>query len=267
MNGRTALVAANEGSASLEISAALNERVRSLGGAAPPKNESPGHHENIVEADIVEAGREAWQRRKDEPRHCRKDWYLIGGALNAGRERAMKLAAKSKPEGKNYDQHFSHWLKLHHFDDIDSSDVRKAIWMFENQDKLEAFISSFFPADKQQRLNHPSAVWKAWKCPNRGGRWRAEQERAAETHDDGANTTVPVGEFEHDTESDDDALTAAPLRAGPLVLKANKAAGLADDCRQFSGKVDAALLRAVKEAVDAWSDIRDLFEERFREES
>jgi hypothetical protein len=258
----------------LEISAVLkererpHERKRSMGGAAPPMNESPRHHENFVEADI-EAGIEAWQRRKDDARHCRKDWYLIGRALSAGREHAMKLAAKSKPEGKNYNQHFSHWLKLHHFDDIDSSDVRKAIWMAENEAKLEAFISSFFPVAKQQRLNHPSAVWKAWKCEGRGGEWRRQQARAAETHDDSADAIVLADEFEHDTESDDDALTAAPLivRAGRFVLKANKAAGLAADFRQFGGKVDAAILRAVKEAAAAWNDILDLFEERSREEA
>jgi hypothetical protein len=242
-----------------DISAVLNEstrgRKRGNGRAAPP----------IAKAGVVEAGREAWQRRKDDAHVCWEDWVLIGKALLAGRAHAMTRAGKKQPRGKAYTLYFSNWLQAHHFHDIDKADRGKAMWTIEKLDELEAFRDSLPEADRQ-RLNHPSAVWRAWKCPNRGGRWRDQQARAAETHDDGANTTARAHEFEHDAESEG-ALLAGPLivKAGPLVLKANKAAGLADDCRQFAGKVDGAILRAVREAAEAWADILDLFEARSRE--
>jgi hypothetical protein len=142
-----------------DISAVLNESTRGRkcgnGRAAPPKNESPRQ-------DVVEAGREAWQRRKADVRACWEDWVLIGKALLSGREKAMEVAGKSEPRRKAYTVQFSHWLQEHRFHDIDKADRAKLMQMIEKLPELEDWRDTV-PEATRQRLNHPSAVWRAWK--------------------------------------------------------------------------------------------------------
>ena len=170
------------------------------------------------------------------------------------RATAMELAGKSEPSGKAYTVHFSHWLQEHHFHDIDKADRAKLMQMIEKLPELEDWRGTL-AATTRQRLNHPSALWRAWKCKNRGGRWRLQQADVTEIRDDSTDTTVRA----HETESED------ALSAGSLLVKANKAAGLANDCRRFAGELDGIILRAVKEACRAWAETADLFEARFSE--
>jgi hypothetical protein len=214
--------------------------------------------ENVTDAEnaVVDAGREAWERRKADARKCWDDFKQIGKAFQVGRKQAMARAGTSEPRGKGYNQCFRQWLHVNRFDDFDASDRAKLMRLMDELPEVEAWRTSL-PPDTRLKLNHPSAVWEGWSCPDRGGAWRAlQQAGAAQKQNDGsANATVRARE----TESED------ALSAGSLLVKANKAAGLANDCRQFAGELNGTILRAVKEACRAWAETADLFEAGFSE--
>jgi hypothetical protein len=226
-----------------------------LRGAALPIARFRPHQNVDAGVDVVNAGVEAWRRRKADVRACWDDHVLIGKALLVGRAEAMALAGKNTPAGKAYNNHFSHWLREHHFDDIDPADRAKLMTMVENLAEIEAWRDSL-PEATRLKQNHPSAVWRAWKCQNRGGRWRDQQAGTAEMPDD--------AEQAHDEPEPDSEPERAPSAAS-VHIKANKAAGLAHDCRQFEGDVSINQLRAVKATAQAWAELADLFEARLSE--
>jgi hypothetical protein len=126
------------------------------GRAAPPKTSVD---------QIVERGREAWERLKKGGRDW-EDWKALGAALLDGRNEAMRKAQTNKPAGKAYSAAFSDWLKANHFD-IDKSDRAKLLQMMAKLEDVEAFRASLKPKERM-RLNHPSSVWRAFTSPDRG---------------------------------------------------------------------------------------------------
>ena len=84
--------------------------------------------------DAVARGREAWERRKNKAKENIDDWILIGEAFVFGRNEAMAAANSKKPVGKKYNYHFSHFLQIHGFDDIDSrtrGELFSTIWPYQ----------------------------------------------------------------------------------------------------------------------------------------
>jgi hypothetical protein len=214
---------------------------------------------NVTDAEnaVVDAGREAWERRKADARKCWDDFKQIGKAFQVGRKLAMARAGTSEPRGKAYNQHFGHWLHENRLDDFDASDRAKLMRLMDELAEVEAWRASL-PPDTQQKLNHPSAVSEAWKCSDRGGAWRARQQAGAaeRQNDDSFNATVRACETERDLKG--------TLSVGRVLVKANKALGLAQDCEEFELSADEleddGNLRAVEEVIQAWGR----FAERIR---
>lgn len=128
--------------------------------------------------DPVNLGREAWLRIKNAAGKAWADWKLIGEALMVGRRELMAKAGTNKPSGKKYSVAFHHWCHDHDFGDFDKDDRAKLLLIMENLSAVEAHRASMSEADRL-RWNHPTAVWRAWKCPDRGGRFREQQGKAA----------------------------------------------------------------------------------------
>jgi hypothetical protein len=127
----------------------------------------------------VARAREAWKRRKANANVSWAEWVVIGEGLCTGREQVMAAVNAKKPTGKKYNVPFGQWLQINELDDIDGSDRNKLMKLMGERDALEAWRASLTDAERE-RYNHPSTVWRAWKCPDRGGRWRDEQANGAE---------------------------------------------------------------------------------------
>ncbi len=141
---------------------AMTPRSNNMGGAAPPSADAD---------DPVALGRAAWERRKADTTSW-DDWKLVGAAIMIGHEQAVATAGRS--DGKNYSREFGHWLQLHGFDDFDAADRAKLLVLMKDLEQVEAWRSTLTETERRRR-NHPSTVWRAWTCRNRGGRWRLQQ--------------------------------------------------------------------------------------------
>ena len=140
----------------------IASRASDLGGAAPP---------NTTDDDPVALGRAAWGRIKEASRKSWGDWKLLGAALLVGKKHALNVANKFRPEGSKYNKAFGDWCQVHGLDEIDKSDRGKLLKIMENIDEIEKWRAKL-PEGKRVQLNHPSSVWRAWTCPNRGNRGR-----------------------------------------------------------------------------------------------
>jgi hypothetical protein len=220
-------------------------RKRPKGGAALPN----------VAADAVELGREAWRRRKADARACWADWLLIGEALVAGRERAMAEARTNKPAGKRYNLAFHAWLDAFGFADIDKADRAKLLLIVKHRDEVEAWRASLTQAQRAD-LNHPSAVWRAWKCPNRGQRWANEQQPKEEP------ARVVAGSLEQ-TAVDFDEEQAEIIWQRGLLLRARKSIFNADLRGHWRDAVppDDGLIAVVRKAAEAWTRLAESLEQ------
>jgi hypothetical protein len=225
-----------------------------IGGAAPL----------IINAtdDSVALGRAAWQRRKADGRQCWEDWKLIGEALLVGRQQAMALASAKKPTGKSYNRHFGQWLQIHGFDDIDSGDRAKLLVLMENLPEVEAYRATLGEAQRA-KWNSPSTVWRAWKCQNRGGRFRDQQANQQANATRSADAMAPSPEAASDPEAEE------RKTLGRLLVDLNKLIGVVKDLREFSGEInDVALdtlVRMAEELATEWPQTAALLKERQRQ--
>jgi hypothetical protein len=133
--------------------------------------------------DPVAAGREAWGRLKNAAGKAWADWVAVGEALLVGRQEAMVAAGTNKPSGKKYNVAFHHWIHDHDFGDIDKADRAKLLLIMTNLPEVEAFRARWSEAERLKR-NCPYTVWQAWRCPRRGGSFRAEREQQAKAAPD-----------------------------------------------------------------------------------
>jgi hypothetical protein len=144
-------------------------QVPALGGAAPPKTDDT--------SDPLELGSKAWKRLKDNARDSFEDWVLTGKAVFVGKQHALTKSNKARPGGQRYNKEFSAWLKIHGFDDIDKSDRSKLLHIVENLDEIEAWRATLSDGERA-KYNHPSTVWRAWECPNRGNKGKPKDSTA-----------------------------------------------------------------------------------------
>src|SRR5262245_21963507 len=117
----------------------------------------------IEQSDPIALGREAWARLQNAK--AWDDWLLVGRALEIGRKEAMARARTNKPRGRRYNDEFSGWLQTHGFD-LDESDRAKLLFLVERLPQVEEYLATLTQA-KRASLNHPSAVWRAFRCPDR----------------------------------------------------------------------------------------------------
>ncbi|HZJ13205.1 MAG TPA: hypothetical protein VFD26_11275 [Methyloceanibacter sp.] len=204
-------------------------------GAAPIK----------TDAGTVALGREAWARRKEADRASWDDWKLVGEALLVGKQEAMRAAKTNRPCGRKYTEFFSAWTKRHDFGGIDPADRSKLIKIMENLDEVEARRNAL-PPEKRAQLNHPSSVWRDWKCPRRGN--------SGKPRGNGVGTTRRRGEAQDQEQTEVD--------WGNLLLRANKAAGdtSLEELWPTSEPPDRGVITAVRRAANAWHALADYLE-------
>lgn len=112
--------------------------------------------------DQVAKGREAWQRLRTRDRATWDDWLTVARALILGRAAAMAAAKSNAPMGAKYNRLFGDWLRAHDFDAITNAERYRAVLCLEKADAIEEWRSTL-PEAKRGRLNHPGAVWHAWR--------------------------------------------------------------------------------------------------------
>jgi hypothetical protein len=220
---------------------------RRIGRAALPKiNNDPD--------DPVALGREAWRRLKGAGRTSWEDWLILGEALQVGRQEAVNKV-NGKPGSKSYNQTFGHWLQIHGFDEIDKSDRSKLFFIIEDLARVQKWREGLTEAQRAS-WNHPSTVWRVYNCADRG--WRAMKAALAVNAAKPGNV-VPLAPRQAETEDDADAPS--------VLVAANKAEGLAEDIRNFSGDLSQTMVGAVNDAARAWEDIARDFTRRFQDQS
>lgn len=122
----------------------------------------------------VAAGRSAWQRIRDNDRTSWSDWLSVARALAIGRAEAMAKAKANRPFGATYSSFFGSWLRENGLDGVNNQERYLALLILENLAEIEGWRAGLDEA-KRRRLNHPGAVWHAWR------RRETEAERSAPT--------------------------------------------------------------------------------------
>jgi hypothetical protein len=124
--------------------------------------------------DTVSTGRAAWQRLRDRERATWADWLAVGRALIIGRAAAMQEAKANRPLGSKYNRLFGAWLRSNGFDTISTQERYRIVLCIENLTTIEEWRKTLDNA-KKRTLNHPGAVWHAWR-----GSIKAETPRPAQ---------------------------------------------------------------------------------------
>jgi hypothetical protein len=215
--------------------------MKKLGRASLPK--TGGAH------DPVEAALEAWKRLKAASKSSFDDWVLIGQALLIGKHYALIEANKARPEGSKYNKAFNAWLKKHKLDDVDKADRAKLIHIVENLEKVEEWRAKLSDGERA-KYNHPSTVWRAWECPNRGNRGEPHTCRS-NGKVNGEPMTLPDGKT----------LTRVPGQKrweGNLIVLARKVIGAEEDLSRMVLKpTEPGLKSLVQQAAAALTRIAD----------
>jgi hypothetical protein len=118
--------------------------------------------------------------------------------------------------------------------------------LLDERERVDRWMGTLTPR-QLNRYNHPSTVWRAYDCPNRG--WRARlPDEVDETPDDDANDLPDDGE-------------SAKRWVANLPIRADKALGLADDIVRKRPdrptEIDAESVEAVRHAADRWAEVVD----------
>jgi hypothetical protein len=198
--------------------------------------------------DPVARGREAWERRKADASF--DDWLLIGEALLVGRRESMAKAKTNKPAGRRYNEHFGHWLQLHRFNEIDSRSRGELFSIMAKRADVETYRKSLTPAQRAI-CNHPSTVWRAFICPDRGNRGRPKAVEQAEPRV-GADTLEQIAD-----EFDEENAEKAWQRG--LLFRARKAIGDAKLHGHWllTDPPDGGLIAVVDQVIEAWTETRE----------
>jgi len=112
--------------------------------------------------DDVAAGRAAWERIKGHDRKSWDDWLMVGRAIIIGRAEMMAKANSNRPLGTVYNRLMGEWLKQHGFGDVNNQERYRVILCIENATEIEVWRAGL-DEGRRRRLNHPGAVWHAWR--------------------------------------------------------------------------------------------------------
>jgi hypothetical protein len=110
--------------------------------------------------ECIRAAQEAWKRLSSG--HTRRDWMLVGKALQLLRIEAMHTAHCNKPEGRRYNQEYSDLLKANGFDGVDKATRSRLFAILDNSAEIEKWLATV-PANKRLQLNHPNSIWRAYQ--------------------------------------------------------------------------------------------------------
>ena len=166
----------------------------------------------------------------------------------------MAKAKADRPAGRKYNELFGHWIQIHGFHEIDKADRAKLLRIIENLVDVEAWRKTLTESQRTQ-LNHPSSVWRAWTCPNRGNRGKASSGEDQPSESGAAATT------QHD-DSDDEEAAKVKWQRG-FFLRARKAIGDArlNDHWALPEPPDPGLIAVVRKAADAWTTLAEYLEQ------
>jgi hypothetical protein len=112
--------------------------------------------------DAISAGTAAWERIRDHGRKCWDDWLAVARALAVGRTIALKTAGANRPVGSRYNAAMGNWLRSNGLDGITNQERYRALLILENLSVIQNWRGGLDGA-LRRRLNHPNAVWFAWR--------------------------------------------------------------------------------------------------------
>lgn len=113
-----------------------------------------------IEAALLD-GRAAWARLRGERKSWR-DWVRVARALAIGRTAVMEAVKTNRPVGSKYNSAMRAWLRDNGLDGISTQERYRALLVLENLAAIEAWRDAL-PEATARRLNHPGAVWHAWR--------------------------------------------------------------------------------------------------------
>jgi hypothetical protein len=131
--------------------------------------------------DHVAAGKAAWQRIRDHGRKSFDDWICVARALQIGRTAALKVAGTNKAVGSKYNLAMGRWLVDHLLDDVPAQERYRALLILENLDAISTW-RNVLDEGRRRRLNHPNAVWHAWKRATKPATAARKYVRSAKSH-------------------------------------------------------------------------------------
>jgi hypothetical protein len=109
---------------------------------------------------IGRRGTAAWNQLKKS-----KDWghwVIVGEALLAGRNMAMRAAGTNRPEGRGYNEQFSAYIDHYKLAEIPKDVRAHLLQLMEHRVEIEEYRQSL-PLGERLRLNHPSVMIRNWR--------------------------------------------------------------------------------------------------------
>jgi hypothetical protein len=116
--------------------------------------------------EVTEAGKQAWKRIKTGAVRMWEDWVVLGTAIEAGRNEAMRWAGTNRPEGRGYNERFGEWLVRAELADLDKGDRSRLMKCMEHRVEIEQWRATLTMGEKL-RLNHPRLVLQKWQAATR----------------------------------------------------------------------------------------------------
>jgi hypothetical protein len=116
------------------------------------------------DSDPVAAGREAWQRIRENSRRSFDDWVTVARALQIGRDVALREANTDRPFGSYYTAAIGRWLRRNGFYGLDGDRVERARAhrMLANLPAILVWRDGL-DDEQRRRINHPHTVYMCWR--------------------------------------------------------------------------------------------------------
>jgi hypothetical protein len=103
-----------------------------------------------------------WERLKVGERKNWNDWLEVARALVIGRAASLAKAVTNLPQGSRYNHFMGGWLQTNGLDGINTQERYRAMLVLESLSVISAWRDGL-DEPRRRRMNHPNAVWHAWR--------------------------------------------------------------------------------------------------------
>jgi hypothetical protein len=113
------------------------------------------------DSDQIEAGREAWQRIRENGRRSFDDWILVARALAIGRAVALQEAGTDRPYGVHFTRASARWPRQSGLDGLNDQERSRALLVLQHLPAILIWRAGLDEAQRR-RINHPNSVYLCW---------------------------------------------------------------------------------------------------------
>jgi hypothetical protein len=118
------------------------------------------------DAEAVARGHATWMRIKSGA-HL-QDWLELHATLVIGRNYAMHVAHKNKPQGRGYNEAFSRWLAENGFADMNKSTRACLFRVGDHWPEIKRWLDGL-PEPHRHAFNHPVVLWRRYLMATQSG--------------------------------------------------------------------------------------------------